>query len=104
MKKKTWKVHFVKKRANIETHTPCGKYFMDIEEMTCIYDEITCNICKKLVKPIIEAEVLCKHCGAEDSRKSEKQSVLVSTKKETWKYLTFDFCEECGHTTNVDLS
>ena len=46
----------------------------------------------------------CENCGAENSMRSEKQEVYVDDKRGTSKDLTFDFCEECGHTTNVDLS
>ena len=47
----------------------------------------------------------CPECGAKDSMQSESQEdIRIETKKGTYKELTFDFCEECGYTTNVDLS
>ena len=46
----------------------------------------------------------CPECGAKDSMRTESQDIHIDDKKGTYKDLTFDFCEECGYTTNVDLS
>jgi len=48
--------------------------------------------------------VICSACGAENSIRWEKKSIGIDDKQGTYKNLTFDFCEECGDVTNVDLS
>jgi hypothetical protein len=34
----------------------------------------------------------------------EKKSIGIDDKQGSYLDLTFDFCEECGHVDNVDLS
>ena len=48
--------------------------------------------------------VICSACGAENSIRWEKKSIGIDDKQGSYKDLTFDFCEECGNVTNVDLS
>lgn len=50
------------------------------------------------------AVVICSACGAENSIRWEKKSISIDDKHGSYKDLTFDFCEECGDVTNVDLS
>lgn len=48
--------------------------------------------------------VICSACGAENSIRCEKKEISIDDKQGSYKDLTFDFCEECGNVTNVDLS
>ena len=48
--------------------------------------------------------VICNACSAENSICWEKKSISIDDKQGSYKDLTFDFCEECGNVTNVDLS
>ncbi len=48
--------------------------------------------------------VICSACGAVNSIRWEKKSIGIDDKQGSYKDLTFDFCEECGNVTNVDLS
>lgn len=48
--------------------------------------------------------VICSACGAENSIRWEKKEISIDDKQGSYKVLTFDFCEECGNVTNVDLS
>ena len=53
---------------------------------------------------LLKTAVICSACGAENSIRWEKKSVGIDDKQGSYKDLTFDFCEECGNITNVDLS
>ena len=46
----------------------------------------------------------CSACGAENSIRWEKKSIGIDDKQGSYLDLTFDFCEDCGNVTNVDLS
>ena len=48
--------------------------------------------------------IICSACGAENSIRWEKKEISIDDKQGSYKDLTFDFCEECGNVTNVDLS
>ncbi len=48
--------------------------------------------------------VICSACGVENSMRWEKKEISIDDKQGSYKDLTFDFCEECGNVTNVDLS
>lgn len=48
--------------------------------------------------------VICSACGAVNSIRWEKKSIGIDDKQGSYLDLTFDFCEECGNVTNVDLS
>ena len=48
--------------------------------------------------------VICSACGAKNSMRWEKKSIGIDDKQGSYLDLTFDFCEECGHVENVDLS
>ena len=48
--------------------------------------------------------VICSACGSVNSIRWEKKEVSIDDKQGSYKDLTFDFCEECGNVTNVDLS
>lgn len=48
--------------------------------------------------------VICSACGSENSIRWEKKEISIDDKQGSYKDLTFDFCEECGNVTNVDLS
>ena len=48
--------------------------------------------------------VICSACGTENSIRWEKKSIGIDDKQGSYLDLTFDFCEECGNVTNVDLS
>ena len=48
--------------------------------------------------------VICSACGAVNSIHWEKKEISIDDKQGSYKDLTFDFCEECGNVTNVDLS
>lgn len=50
------------------------------------------------------ADVICSACGAVNSIRWEKKEIGIDDKQGSYKDLTFDFCEECGNVTNVDLS
>ena len=50
------------------------------------------------------AAVICSACGAENSIRWEKKEIGIDDKQGSYLDLTFDFCEECGNVTNVDLS
>ena len=52
----------------------------------------------------LQGAVICSACGAEDSIRWEKKSIGIDDKQGSYKDLTFNFCEECGNVTNVDLS
>ena len=54
--------------------------------------------------PLNIGAVICSACGAENSIRWEKKSIGIDDKQGSYKDLTFDFCEECGNVTNVDLS
>ena len=49
-------------------------------------------------------DVICSACGSVNSIRWEKKEVSIDDKQGSYKDLTFDFCEECGNVTNVDLS
>jgi len=51
-----------------------------------------------------QADVICSACGAVNSIRWEKKEIGIDDKQGSYKDLTFDFCEECGNVTNVDLS
>ena len=53
---------------------------------------------------IAKLPVICSACGAENSIRWEKKEISIDDKQGSYKDLTFDFCEECGNVTNVDLS
>jgi hypothetical protein len=48
--------------------------------------------------------VICSACGAENSIRWEKKSIGIDDEQGSYLDLTFNFCEECGNVTNVDLS
>ncbi|MBK9936756.1 MAG: hypothetical protein IPP05_22220 [Cytophagaceae bacterium] len=50
------------------------------------------------------AAFICSACGAENSIRWEKKEIGIDDKQGSYLDLTFDFCEECGNVTNVDLS
>lgn len=50
------------------------------------------------------AAVICSACGAENSIRWEKKSIGIDDKQGSYKDLTFNFCEQCGNVTDVDLS
>jgi hypothetical protein len=50
------------------------------------------------------AAVICSACGAKNSIRWEKKEIGIDDKQGSYKDLTFDFCEDCGNVTNVDLS
>ena len=50
------------------------------------------------------SDVICSACGAVNSIRWEKKSIGIDDKQGSYKDLTFDFCDECGNVTNVDLS
>ena len=54
--------------------------------------------------PFCKTDVICSACGAVNSIRWEKKEISIDDKQGTYKDLTFDFCEECGNVTNVDLS
>jgi len=54
--------------------------------------------------PFCKTDVICSACGAENSIRWEKKEISIDDKQGSYKDLTFDFCEECGNVTNVDLS
>jgi len=59
----------------------------------------------KSMKPAHQqGDVICSACGAVNSIRWEKKSIGIDDKQGSYKDLTFDFCEECGNVTNVDLS
>lgn len=59
----------------------------------------------KLENPHLhKTDVICSACGAVNSIRWEKKSIGIDDKQGSYKDLTFDFCEECGNVTNVDLS
>lgn len=51
-----------------------------------------------------KTDVICSACGAVNSIRWEKKEISIDDKHGSYKDLTFDFCEECGNVTNVDLS
>lgn len=51
----------------------------------------------------LSSDKTCKVCGAENSIKWDKKQVSIDDTHGSWKDLTFNFCEECGDTTNVEL-
>ena len=51
-----------------------------------------------------QTDVICSACGAENSIRWEKKEISIDDKHGSYKDLTFNFCEECGNVTNVDLS
>jgi hypothetical protein len=51
-----------------------------------------------------QTAVICSACGAENSIRWEKKEISIDDKHGSYKDLTFNFCEECGNVTNVDLS
>ena len=55
-------------------------------------------------EPLQQCNVICSACGAENSIRWEKKSIGIDDKQGSYLDLTFDFCEECGNVTNVDLS
>lgn len=54
--------------------------------------------------PFCKTDVICSACGAVNSIRWEKKEIGIDDKQGSYKDLTFDFCEECGNVTNVDLS
>ena len=54
--------------------------------------------------PFCKTDVICSACGAENSIRWEKKEISIDDKQGSYKDLTFEFCEECGNVTNVDLS
>jgi len=48
--------------------------------------------------------VICSACGAGNSIRWEKKDISIDDKQGSYKDLTFNFCEECGNVTDVDLS
>lgn len=52
----------------------------------------------------LQGTVICSACGSENSIRWEKKEISIDDKQGSYKDLTFDFCEECGNVTNVDLS
>ncbi len=54
--------------------------------------------------PLCKGAVICSACGAENSIRWEKKDIGIDDKQGSYKDLTFNFCEECGDVTNVDLS
>jgi transcription elongation factor Elf1 len=48
--------------------------------------------------------VVCSACGAENSIRWDKHFIGIDDKQGSYKDLSFQFCEECGDTTNVDFS
>ena len=52
----------------------------------------------------LQGDVICSACGAENSIRWEKKEISIDDKHGSYKDLTFNFCEECGNVTNVDLS
>lgn len=56
------------------------------------------------LKGIAAGAVICSACGAENSIRWENKEISIDDKQGSYKDLTFDFCEECGNVTNVDLS
>ena len=51
-----------------------------------------------------KTDVICSACGSVNSIRWEKKEISIDDKQGSYKDLTFDFCEECGNVTNVDLS
>ena len=51
-----------------------------------------------------KAAVICSACGSKNSIRWEKKEISIDDKNGSYKDLTFDFCQECGNVTNVDLS
>jgi rRNA maturation protein Nop10 len=51
-----------------------------------------------------QTAVICSACGAENSIRWEKKEISIDDKHGSYRDLTFNFCEECGNVTNVDLS
>jgi hypothetical protein len=59
----------------------------------------------KNVKPLLQQhDVVCSACGAVNSIRWEKKEIGIDDKQGSYKDLTFNFCEECGNVTDVDLS
>ena len=52
----------------------------------------------------VQTDVICSACGSENSIRWEKKEISIDDKQGSYRDLTFDFCEECGNVTNVDLS
>ena len=48
--------------------------------------------------------VVCSACGAENSIRWDKHWIGIDDKQDSYKELSFQFCEECGDVTNVDFS
>jgi len=84
-------------------------YFSAGENSTeqLLHDKImnTKHTVQKADKPALnKGAVICSACGAVNSIRWEKKSIDIDDKQGSYKDLTFDFCEECGNVTNVDLS
>ena len=63
------------------------------------------NISKKNQVPQCEkTAVICSACGAKNSICWDKKEISIDDKHGSYKDLTFDFCQECGNVTNVELS
>ena len=46
----------------------------------------------------------CSACGAKNSMAWDSKPIELNDKIGRVKDLTFDFCEECGHVENIELS
>lgn len=50
------------------------------------------------------AVVVCSACGAEDSIHWDKREIGIDDKNGSYLDLTFNYCDQCGNVTDVDLS
>jgi len=48
--------------------------------------------------------VVCSACGAEDSIHWDKREIGIDDKFGSYLDLTFNYCDQCGNVTDVDLS
>jgi hypothetical protein len=46
----------------------------------------------------------CNKCGAQKEMRWNKMDIGIDDKHGSYKTLSFNFCEECGYTNNVNLS
>ena len=63
------------------------------------------NLSKKNQVPQCKkTAVICSACGAKNSIFWDKKEISIDDKHGSYKEITFDFCQECGNVTNVELS
>jgi hypothetical protein len=55
-------------------------------------------------KPCTIHVVVCSACGAEDSIHWDKREIGIDDKHGSYLDLAFNYCDQCGNVTDVDLS